>query len=91
MDEMTRLLQASTARDVRYCSLCGAQIKGDGAWGHDDNCVGAESVGVARPGLIEIIELVWQDIHQHGGDESCCDIRRRLMAFLVGAAGEDQT
>lgn len=27
-----------TLSDVRYCELCGAQIKGIGAWGHDDNC-----------------------------------------------------
>lgn len=23
---------------TRYCTLCGAQIKGIGSWGHDDTC-----------------------------------------------------
>jgi hypothetical protein len=28
----------ATKDDVRYCDRCGAQIEGDGSWGHDDNC-----------------------------------------------------
>jgi NMD protein affecting ribosome stability and mRNA decay len=24
--------------EVRYCERCGAQMKGEGSWGHDDNC-----------------------------------------------------
>jgi hypothetical protein len=32
-----------TAADVRYCERCGAQIAGDGSWGHDDNCPRLES------------------------------------------------
>lgn len=27
----------------RYCNLCGAQIEGPNAWGHDDDCPKKES------------------------------------------------
>lgn len=37
-----------------YCDRCGAMLKGDGAWGHDDDCPNRamQRAGDAAAGLV---------------------------------------
>lgn len=53
--------------DPTYCQSCGAQITGEGKWGHDDNCIlGKQLEDVAGPG--DSIEAQNFDFKEAPGD-----------------------